>query len=123
MTLHVYTARISSRDPDRFDITRKSGGKEGAVFAPSWDILRPAIEARKSGDPRAEFDAWKVYVPRYRAEMRQSYRAHRHAWDALTRRSRVVLVCYCADPCRCHRTLLGRFILPKLGAVYGGEVS
>lgn len=45
MILQVHTARINSRDPDRLDVTRKSGGEEGRVFAPSWPILRDALEA------------------------------------------------------------------------------
>lgn len=44
--LRVWTARISYAGPDRLDITRKSGSGLGLVFAPSWDILTPAIEAR-----------------------------------------------------------------------------
>lgn len=85
MSLIVYTSRISSRDPDRFDVTRKSGKEDGLAFAPSWAILRPALEVRGSG-PEAAFYAWQRYVP------------------------------------ACHRTLLGRFILPRLGAKYMGEV-
>ena len=48
MTLTVHTARISSRDPDRFDITRKSGGEAGRPFAPTWSILSPALEATRN---------------------------------------------------------------------------
>lgn len=48
MTLQVFTARISCRDPDRFDITRKSGGAAVRVFAPSWKILGHALEARRA---------------------------------------------------------------------------
>lgn len=145
MPLEVWTARISSRDPDRFDITRKSGGPAGEVFAPSWAILRPAMDARTEGEQLIRFasqpdlapillegyriraaeldaEAWAIYVPAYTAEMRQSYRAHRVAWDGLLARSRVVLVCYCTDPARCHRTLLAGF-LGKLGADVRGEMS
>lgn len=45
------------------------------------------------------------------------------AWRALLARPRVVLACYCADPERCHRTILARDILPKLGATYRGELT
>ncbi len=47
MTLHVHTARISYRGPDRLDITRRSGGKEGHLFAPSWRILGRSLGSRK----------------------------------------------------------------------------
>ncbi len=133
MTLNVYTSRISSKDPDRFDVTRKSGGPAGEVFAPSWSILRPALAARKeaksmldAGDQfeafKVEEDAWADYVPAFLDEMRASYKLNRSAWDALVSRSRVVLVCYCVIPERCHRTLLARNVLSKLGATYRGEL-
>lgn len=132
MTLVVHTARISSRDPDRLDVTRMSGGEIGEPFAPSWAILRPAIAARRAERDAATetarilavqraADAWVDYVPAYTAEMRQSYRMHRPAWDSLLARSRVVLCCYCIDPQRCHRTLLAG-ILGKLGADVRGEL-
>lgn len=66
-------------------------------------------------------EAWERYVVGYFDEMRASFRAHRAAWDALLARSEATLVCYCTDPERCHRTLLARDILPRLGASYGGE--
>jgi hypothetical protein len=131
----VWTARIVSKDPDRFDVTRKSGGAAGTVFAPSWAILSPALAARKeaqrllTGIPLyqaaalVERNAWESYVPAFMAEMRGSYKAHRAAWESLLARDRVVLVCYCTDPHRCHRTLLARDILSTLGATYRGEVS
>lgn len=144
MPLIVYTARISTRDPDRFDITRKSGGDLGLPFAPSWTILGPALEARRKSerlgqgpwnedadgadaeqahdDAREILDAaWALYVPAYLAEMRISYRRLRPAWSALLARPRVVLVCYCTDAARCHRTLLAG-ILGKLGADVRGEL-
>lgn len=118
MSLDVFTARISSRDPDRFDITRKSGGAAGVIFAPSWAILRPALARMKSGDP----GAWTDYVAAFLVEMRASYRRSRSSWHSLLARPRAVLVCYCTDPERCHRTLLARDILPKFGAKYRGEI-
>jgi hypothetical protein len=137
----VYTARISSRDQDAFDITAKSGGVQGAPFAPSWEILRPALAARTQAlamiaeskrepqhrtfhEGRAlaiEDAAWAAYVPAYRLEMLASWRQHRAAWEALLARRRVVLVCYCTDPARCHRRLLAGF-LAKMGAVDQGEL-
>lgn len=66
-------------------------------------------------------EAWQRYVVGFREEMRASYRANRAAWDALLAREVVTLCCFCSDPERCHRTLVAREILPKLGAIYGGE--
>lgn len=137
MTLQVLTARIGFNDPDVLDITRKSG-REGLVFAPSWEILRPALRNMKDasemiGFARNHLDAWNGeslkrrawwrYVSEYLSEMRASHRNHRQTWDALLARPRVVLVCYCTDPEHCHRTLLGAAILPRLGAEYVGELD
>ncbi len=133
MSLEVYTARISSKDPDRLDVTRKSGGLLGAPFAPSWALLNPVLAARKeaqrltaAGNPDAAIDiergAWADYVPAFLQEMRASYVAKPAAWQGLVNRARVVLVCYCTDAERCHRALLARNVLPKLGATYRGEL-
>ena len=44
MTLTVHTARVSYDGADRLDVTRKSAGPDGIAFAPSWAILRPALD-------------------------------------------------------------------------------
>jgi len=134
MSIVVYTAHISTRDPDRLDVTRKTGGDFGTVFAPSWGILKPALDARraaryamteaqrKAAEKRAE-DAWDAYVPAYLAEMAASRRARPKVWQSLmTARPRRVLVCYCMDPKRCHRTLLAS-LLVEMGAENRGELS
>lgn len=105
----VHTARIGCRDPDRLDVTRKGG----SVFAPSWPLLMAAKRGQVSSSE---------YTERYTAEMRESYRLHRGAWDELLGRPRVVLCCYCTDPLRCHRTLLAK-LLAKVGARRGIEVE
>jgi hypothetical protein len=115
VTLVVYTARVTYAGADRLDVTRKSGGALGVVFAPSWALLRPHLAARREGR-----DTWDAYAPMYRAEMVASYRAHRAAWDALLAREVATLCCYCTDPARCHRTLLAGF-LARLGADARGE--
>jgi uncharacterized protein YeaO (DUF488 family) len=115
----IHTARVSTRDPDAVNITRKSADSFGIVFAPSWAILGPVLRERKAG---REFD-WSSYVEAYTAEMRRSYTAHGSAWRLMLSRPRTVLTCYCTDPERCHRTILARTILPALGATYGGELS
>lgn len=152
MTLHVYSARISYRGPDRFDVTRKSGGEAGAPFAPSWSILKPALEARRKAEAilaerpgwsaedlyrdkgrdvcavlerrAAEIErrAWEEYVPKFLAEMARSFDHNFGAWHDLLARERVVLVCYCIDAERCHRALLRRDILPSKGAIDCGEI-
>jgi hypothetical protein len=140
VVLHASTARVSYSDSDRLDITRKSG-EWGIVFAPSWAILRPALDglkrveelrrdAKDFGDEAASDEArdldertWAGYVAAYTEEMRRSYRDRRAAWARLLAIPRAVLVCYCPDPERCHRTVLARDILQKLGATFDGEVG
>ena len=143
MTLHVYGARLGTRDPDALNITRASGGAAGLPFAPSWRILRPALDARRNVEEMLRVaagesevaglaadeaamtwaEAWDTYVLAYTAEMRTSYRDFRPAWERMLSRERVVLTCYCHDAEHCHRRILGATILPKLGAVWCGEVT
>lgn len=138
MTLHVFTARLGLRDRDVLDITRKSARGDGLAFAPSWSILRPALDEMKTAREEIGFAscalddfngrwraarAWWSYVGAYLNEMRASYRRDRGPWERLLARSRVVLCCYCTDADHCHRTILAAGILPRLGAEYGGEVD
>lgn len=95
-------------------------GPAGLPFAPSWQILRPMLVLRRSGDAYDEDAAWPGYVDAYTAEMRVSYRANRPAWDALLARDEVTLVCYCRDQAHCHRTVLAE-ILGRRGADVRGE--
>jgi hypothetical protein len=118
MSLEVWTARVSTRDPDVFDVTRKTGH---FAFAPSWALLCPLLDDRRRGVPLSR-DRWKAYVEGYLAEMTASYRERRAEWSTLLSRKRVVLTCYCSDERRCHRTVLAK-ILERLGANYRGELS
>lgn len=116
--MEVWTARISTKDPDRFDITRKSGDP---VFAPSWALLGPLIQSRREGHHQSDPE-WKQYAATYLKEMAKSRRLNPAAWEALLARQRVVLVCYCSvNPKRCHRRILAR-ILASMGAVDRGEL-
>ena len=147
--LAVHTAPFRYRGADRLDITRKSAGSDGIAFAPTWEILRVVLDARRSGDAEAYEATRDWYARNYTAEMRVSYgvvpgvdgwssmsveaqsdiqaamqrgvQPNRAAWDALLARDSVTLVCYCPKPDRCHRALLAR-ILEKLGAQFTGEV-
>jgi hypothetical protein len=139
MSLLVFSSRIGCKDPDVFDISRMTGGVEGAPFAPSWEILRPALDERKKARMTAmsalSEPVWGRYRNLYRLEMRDSYgRLHRAAWDKLLARERVVLCCYCALPreppdsdgskpreLQCHRILCAGYLV-ALGAKYMGEL-
>ncbi len=137
MTLRVYSARLSAyQGPDAFNVTRGSGRGDGLLFAPSREILAPALRDLKRGleterlaqnERDAQWGrftrrrAWAVYWGAYVAEMRGSYAEHRRAWERLLAREEITLCCYCADPTICHRMILGAEILPTLGATYQGE--
>lgn len=140
MTLAVHTARLSPALRGRagaLDVTRKSGTPLGKVFAPSWEILRPALDLRsrmkaatmrglETSDIEAEYlAAWERYIVAYTDEMRRSYRRDRRAWDGLLSLSELTLACYCATDAdgvlRCHRVLLAGMLV-KLGATYAGEL-
>ena len=130
LSLIVHTARISYQGTDRLDITRKSGAGIGLLFAPSWKILTPMIDARRRWKTTAtpfvdrvieENRLWHDYAEAYLDEMRGSYARHRADWESLLERSEVTLCCYCSDYLACHRTLLANAVLTKLGATYKGE--
>jgi uncharacterized protein YeaO (DUF488 family) len=59
---------------------------------------------------------WAQYVPRYRAGLRRP-EAQRALAEVrrLAQRGRVTLLCGCADPRRCHRTLLQAHLLDSAG--------
>jgi len=113
-TLKVYTSRIDTTDKDRLDITRKSAGRIGLIFAPTWDIIN------KVKKEEIDFDTYKSL---YLEEMKKSYIENNIAWFGFFMKERVVLTCYCTDHEKCHRTILAKEILPKYGAKYCGELD
>jgi uncharacterized protein YeaO (DUF488 family) len=134
LSLIVHTARMGFKGSDWLDITRK-GAKErtepgghrgmGAAFAPSAKLLNEFLRKRQSR-PDGETDReWLDYVERYTSEMRQSYVSCRESWNRLLSCAHVCLLCYCPsdNASRCHRTILARDILTKLGAQYMGEIA
>lgn len=118
----AHTARMDYVLRDRFDITRKNApyNQYGSVFAPSQELVSFWVSQRRK-HAMGRLDAWIKYVEKYTAEMRASYRVNRETWDALLSLDEVTIVCFCEDHNRCHRTVLARDILQKLGASYAGE--
>jgi hypothetical protein len=137
--LKIWTSRVKTR-PDALNITRamadiyqRSGEcHPGAAFAPSWDILRPAIAGRKLieaglGNADTEMNLWATYWPAFRDEMRESYVVNRNAWDWVLigaegepPRESVCLQCVCnleRYPGHCHRLLVAEY-MAKAGAEY-----
>ena len=135
--LHVYTARLGRyRGPDALNITRGSGRDRGLVFAPSRALLDRSKQLQRDGTAlvqtaqddvqRLDGDwllamAWGRYYAAYCQEMRRSRAAHPAVWSWILGLERIVLLCYCTSA-HCHRAILGRAILPSLGARFGGEI-
>lgn len=112
MPLAVYTSTVNYRGDDRLDITAAGQDPLGKYFAPTWEM----VHEYRRGQVTAE-----EYTTRYLDRMRESYKAHRWAWQTLLARERVVLVCYCRPGAFCHRRLLARF-LTVFGAADHGEL-
>lgn len=121
MKLQVYTGRIHDHrdDPDKVDITWL-GTKGTSVFAPKPELFYPMIALRRRGELTDQ--DWVQYRDAYITQMRECYKTHREIWEVLLSRDRVVLVCFCADSTRCHRSLLAH-LLARCGAVNCGELG
>ena len=113
--LHVYTSTYRyPMGADRLDITVKGQDPIGKHFAPTWELVRRFKDKQHPLDEES-------YTREYRKLMRRSYVEHRHIWDELLARDRVVLVCFCRPGAFCHRLLLAGF-LEQCGAKYEGEI-
>lgn len=110
--LEVFTSTIRYSGEDRLDISIKSAGEVGRIFAPTWDMVMGTKEGRYTEEE---------YTTMYLELMRFSYRHYRTKWDRLLQKQRIVLLCYCKAGDFCHRRLLAE-ILVKLGAVYMEEI-
>ncbi len=66
MSVELWTARISTRDPYRLNVTRLSAGPVGRRLAPSWDLITPFLaereRAKKENNPVIEDLAWELYT-------------------------------------------------------------
>ena len=81
-------------------------------LAPSESLLKAAQVAAAADDERA----WRVFVRRYRAEMKTpENRALLDTLAALSHHGAFAVGCYCADEARCHRSVL-RALLEERGA-------
>lgn len=128
----VWTSHYRLRDPDRIDITRAGCDRllrenkpaPGVILAPSAKLVFPALRAMKAARSEAERTTiWLDYRRAYLEELRRNVGGiWAYRLDDLLSRRRLVLVCFCADPSRCHRSLAGGFLAER-GAVYRGELA
>jgi uncharacterized protein YeaO (DUF488 family) len=111
--------------PGGVDVTRLSGL---ATFAPSWEILKPALDLRRQGLETES--SWQAYRQAYLREMQASWIREPLVWLELLAREEVTLKCYCERVYlpRCHRVVLAEFLVERaqeleITAEYLGEVT
>lgn len=97
------------------------GVRKERYAAEHWyDVWLPALapSAALVASARTIDDAagWRRFTARYEAEMARPEISHvLDALAALSHHTNFSVGCYCEDPARCHRSVLGR-ILTKHGA-------
>ncbi len=78
-------------------------------LSPSEPLVKLALAARDEA-------AWRTFVRRFRAELRETDRVHLIATlAALSHKANFSVGCYCEDEARCHRSVL-REVFAKAGA-------
>jgi uncharacterized protein YeaO (DUF488 family) len=76
--------------------------------------LAPSESLLKQGLSVADERGWKAFARRYRAEMKAPDIARvLDTLAALSHHTNFSVGCYCADPSRCHRSLLRELLLEK----------
>lgn len=114
----IHTANLIYVGDDRVDISPQGKDPAGAPFAPSWALRSDALDRRLAGVEERTW--WTEFAARYLAEMREQIAKHPEAWESLSLRPEVTLVCSCVRAERCHRSLLAR-LLEDRDAQYLGE--
>jgi uncharacterized protein YeaO (DUF488 family) len=116
------TARGKSEGLRLGTVRRPPRGVPKAEFASRdfYDVwlpeLAPSEALVKLGLSATEDRAWRGFVKRYRAEMKQPAAARLlELLAALSRDSALAVGCYCPDESRCHRSVL-RELLVEHGA-------
>ena len=99
----------------------------GEPFSPSSDLLgRGLSELKRSPHTEEAFaryrDGYPDGMPGFMAELRANMTREPLALGWLLARRRVVLMCFCPSPERCHRSLVANALV-KCGARYRGELS
>ncbi len=114
MTVALYTAHYQYPGEDRLDITRQGNDRlrragkptPGEILAPSWPILN-VFKARMTAvgtDTEARTATFAEYSKLYLDELRDRYRQRRDEWELVLQEQRT-LVCFCAEPTFCHRSV------------------
>jgi len=84
--------------------------------------LAPSAELVKAAQGADDDRAWTRFAQRYRAEMKRAPAAHLiPLLAALSHSADFSVGCYCADPRRCHRSLLEQLLAEAGAAVVDRE--
>lgn len=97
----IWTAGSWYTGDDRLDISIDSKAPFGQAFAPHPDLERL---------PRDTDKAWAEYQTQYRERMKRVWHRNQVTFHKLLDKEEVTLVCSCAEPERCHRTLLAHYL-------------
>jgi hypothetical protein len=112
--MKLYTARYDYNGIGRLDITVKGTDPIGKIFAPTWAM----VQGIKNGGL-----SWEEYKDMYHRLMFRSFGQHREVWEeVMARDDLVVLVCFCPDHTKCHRSLLAS-IFAWMGHDWLGELK
>lgn len=111
----IFTAGYLYVGKDRLDITRRGTSRQarrgkpapGAVLAPSWLILGPALVRMRAAETREQKSlVFAEYERLYLGELEGRLARQSRQWAALLENvDELTLVCFCADAEFCHRRL------------------
>lgn len=116
----LYTAQMRYSGADRLDVTVKSAGKVGKIFAPTWEMVNMVKRATSATKQRVEHR----YTDEYYRLLLERFKTNQMAFEHVITTASVhdiTLVCYCPAGAFCHRHLLAGFFNYNWGTPLGGE--
>jgi uncharacterized protein YeaO (DUF488 family) len=113
----LYTAHSTYGGRDRLDVSGE-GDHLGSRLSPPEHLRAPLVEAKLRGVVPP--DVWDAFERGYRRHLITLLVRSPDDLRAALAPSELTLVCTCAQPDHCHRSVLAR-LLTKLGAPFGGE--
>ena len=108
--LRIGTVRRPPRGVPKIEFSKKN-------FYDVWfPNLAPSAELVKMGRNVTTESEWKVFVRKYKSEMKKSPAKHDlELLSKLSHQTNFSIGCYCKDEANCHRSIL-RELLLELGA-------
>lgn len=79
-----------------------------------FPVLAPSAETMKLGQGAESPAQWAAFVRKYRSEMSAPEAEHSlNLLATLSRSANLSVGCYCAEPARCHRSVLRELLLAR----------